>query len=129
VTTLGIVGGLGLESTIDYYRRILEEWKHDDPSSSPSIIIDSLDVNCGLLARSPIPLVSIVEACAEEAQRRNLRLGRDGADSTVIGASRGGYSGAGHDRLARRRDHPTAASVIIHTSLSKTAGLVRRIDN
>jgi aspartate racemase len=116
VATLGIVGGLGPESTIDYYRRILEEWKRESPSSSPSIIIDSLDVDRGLrlvehdrpalveyladslrrlaaagadfaamaantphvvfdelVARSPIPMVSIVEACAEDAARRGLR--------------------------------------------------------
>jgi aspartate racemase len=129
VATLGIVGGLGPESTIDYYRRILEEWKRNDPSSSPSIIIDSLDVNRGLrlvehdrpglieylsasihrlaaagadfvamaantphvvfndlVARSPIPLVSIVEACAEEAQRRDLRrLGLLGTRFTMEG--------------------------------------------
>jgi aspartate racemase len=128
VATLGIVGGLGPESTIDYYRRILEEWKRDDPSSTPSIIIDSLDVNRGLrlvehdrpglieylsasinrlaaagadfaamaantphvvfddLANSPIPLVSIVEACAEEAQRRGLRrLGLLGTRFTMEG--------------------------------------------
>ncbi|HMI49798.1 MAG TPA: hypothetical protein VK481_14080, partial [Gemmatimonadaceae bacterium] len=48
MTALGIVGGLGPESTIDYYRRILEAWKRDDPSSSPSILIDSLDVDRGL---------------------------------------------------------------------------------
>jgi aspartate racemase len=107
VATLGIVGGLGPESTIDYYRRILEEWKRESPSSSPSIVIDSLDVDRGLrlvehdrpglieylaaslarlaaagadfaamaantphvvfdelVARSRIPIVSIVEACA-----------------------------------------------------------------
>ena len=116
MATVGIVGGLGPESTIDYYRRILQAWKRDDPSSSPSIIIDSLDVDRGLhlvehdrralveylaaslrrlsaagadfaamaantphvvfddlLSRSPIPMVSIVEACAEEARRRDLR--------------------------------------------------------
>jgi aspartate racemase len=130
VATLGIVGGLGPESTIDYYRRILEEWKRDDPSSTPSIIIDSLDVNRGLrlvehdrpalieylsasinrlaaagadfaamaantphvvfddlVARSPIPLVSIVEACAEEARRRGLRrLGLLGTRFTMEGS-------------------------------------------
>jgi len=129
VATLGIVGGLGPESTIDYYRRILEEWKRDDPSSTPSIIIDSLDVNRGLrlvehdrpglieylsasidrlaaagadfaamaantphvvfddlIARSPIPLVSIVEACADEARRRDLRrLGLLGTRFTMEG--------------------------------------------
>lgn len=130
MTTLGIVGGLGPESTIDYYRRILEEWKRDDPSSSPSIVIDSLDVDRGLrlvehdrpalieylsaslrrlagagadfgamaantphvvfdelVARSPIPMVSIVDACAEEAGRRGLRrLGLLGTRFTMEGA-------------------------------------------
>ncbi|HKC81821.1 MAG TPA: amino acid racemase [Gemmatimonadaceae bacterium] len=130
MVTLGIVGGLGPESTIDYYRRILEAWKRDDPSSSPSIIIDSLDVDRGLrlvehdrpgmieylaasldrlaaagsnfaamaantphvvfdelVARSPIPIVSIVEACAEEAKRRDLRrLGLLGTRFTMEGS-------------------------------------------
>lgn len=130
MSTLGIVGGLGPESTIDYYRRILAAWKRDDPSSSPSIIIDSLDVDRGLhlvehdrptlieylsaslgrlaaagadfaamaantphvvfdelVARSPIPMVSIVEACAEEAQRRDLRrVGLLGTRFTMEGS-------------------------------------------
>ena len=130
MATLGIVGGLGPESTIDYYRRILERWKRDDPSSSRSIIIDSLDVDRGLrlvehdrpglidylaaslkrlaaagadvaamaantphvvfdelVALSPIPMVSIVEACAEEAKKRNLhRLGLLGTRFTMEGS-------------------------------------------
>ena len=114
--TVGLVGGLGPESTIDYYRRILETWARADPSTSPSIVIDSLDVQRGLrlvehdrpalveyllgslrrlvgagvdfvaitantahivfdelAARSPVPLLSIVEVCVEEARRRSLR--------------------------------------------------------
>jgi len=47
-TSVGIVGGLGPESTIDYYRRILERWHRDDPSTAPSIVIDSLDVGFAL---------------------------------------------------------------------------------
>ena len=113
---VGIVGGLGPESTIDYYRRILEAWERLDPSSTPSIVIDSLDVATALrlverdrpalveyllaslvrlagagvdfaamtantphivfdelAVRSPVPLVSIVEVCADEARRRGLR--------------------------------------------------------
>lgn len=116
MTTVGLVGGLGPESTIDYYRRILAEWQRHDRSSAPSIVIDSLDVQRALrlvaadrpglteyllaslgrlagagvdvaamtantphivfddlAARSPVPLVSIVEVCAEEAHRRGLR--------------------------------------------------------
>ena len=45
---VGLVGGLGPESTIDYYRRILEAWERHDPSTMPSIVIDSLDVQLAL---------------------------------------------------------------------------------
>ena len=130
MATVGIIGGLGPESTIDYYRRILEEWQREDPSSTPSIVIDSLDVQVGLrlvekdrpalieyllgslrrlagagvdfaamaantphvvfdelVAGSPIPLVSIVEACAEEGRRRGLkRLGLLGTRFTMEGS-------------------------------------------
>jgi aspartate racemase len=117
VRSVGLVGGLGPESTIDYYRRILAEWARHEPASMPSIVIDSLDVARALhlvdtdraalteyllasirrlsgagvnfvamtantphlvfdelAARSPVPLVSIVDTCAREARR--LRLGR-----------------------------------------------------
>ena len=33
MTRVGIIGGLGPESTIDYYRRILEAWEHEDPGT------------------------------------------------------------------------------------------------
>jgi aspartate/glutamate racemase len=36
---VGIVGGLGPESTIDYYRRIIEAWERDAPSTAPSIVM------------------------------------------------------------------------------------------
>ena len=116
MTRVGLVGGLGPESTIDYYRRLLDAWRTVEPGSSPGIVIDSLDVAVGLrlveadrpalveyllaslrrlagagvefaaltantahvvfdelAARSPVRLVSIVEACAAEAGRRGLR--------------------------------------------------------
>jgi len=127
VTSVGLVGGLGPESTIDYYRRILEAWQAERPGSAPSIVIDSLDVQYGLrlvgsdrgalieylldsvsrlaaagvdfvaiaantphlvfddvAARSPVPLLSIVEVCADEAQRLALhRLGLLGTGFTM----------------------------------------------
>lgn len=116
VASVGIVGGLGPESTIDYYRRVLAAWQQDDPTSTPSIVIDSLNVQRGLrlvaadrdgliaylvasvrrlagagvdvaaisantphivfdevAAQSPVPLISIVEVCAEAARERGLR--------------------------------------------------------
>ena len=48
MATVGLVGGLGPESTIDYYRRILEAWARDDPAAAPSLVIDSLDVRRAL---------------------------------------------------------------------------------
>jgi len=114
--TIGLVGGLGPESTIDYYRRILDGWAKHDPTSSPSIVIDSLDSTLALrfaardraafadyllgsirrltgagvdfvamtantphmvfdelAAASSVPLLSIVEVCADEARGRGLR--------------------------------------------------------
>jgi len=115
VASVGIVGGLGPESTIDYYRRILEAWERLEPGTSPSIVIDSLDAQRALYlvqedrqglieyllgslrrleragvdfiamtantphivfdelaAQSSVPLVSIVETCADEVRRRGL---------------------------------------------------------
>lgn len=40
---VGLVGGLGPEATIDYYRRILAAWERRYPGSSPALVIDNLD--------------------------------------------------------------------------------------
>jgi aspartate racemase len=119
--TLGIIGGIGPESTMDYYRRIIALYRklnHD--GSYPAIIINSIDMkemldfieanemagltdyllqevqklakagaDLGLLAsnsphivfdalssKSPIPLLSIVEAACEATKK--LRLKRVG---------------------------------------------------
>jgi aspartate racemase len=59
VKTVGLVGGLGPESTIDYYRRILATWAINDPGSSPSIVIDSLDTQVGLrLVATDLPALT-----------------------------------------------------------------------
>ena len=130
MATVGIVGGLGPESTIDYYRRLLDAWEREDASTAPSIVIDSLDVRRALhlvasdrpalieyllaslarlagagvdfaamtantphlvfddlAARSPVPLLSIVEVCAQEARQRGLRrLALLGTRFTMEGA-------------------------------------------
>ncbi len=113
---VGLVGGLGPESTIDYYRRIITRWQKYEPDSSPRLVIDSLDFRLGirlvegdrpalieylmdsirrlagagvdlvamtantphivfdeLAAHSPVPMLSIVETCADEARARGLR--------------------------------------------------------
>ena len=49
VHTLGIVGGLGPESTIDYYRSIIARFRTRQPGRGyPHLIINSLDVDKGI---------------------------------------------------------------------------------
>ena len=129
--TIGIVGGLGPESTVDYYRFIIAEYRRRrGDNSCPPILIDSLDVAKGIALvtaneldaladylvgslerlarggadfallsantphivfdevrrRSPLPLISIVEAARDEAQRLGMtRLGLFGTGFTMRG--------------------------------------------
>jgi aspartate racemase len=116
--TLGIIGGVGPESTIEYYRSIIASYREPGKNNTyPSIIINSVDLqkllnwmNANELAqvtdylvdgiqtlaragadfgiisagtphivfdeirrRSPIPLISIVEATCESAKRLALK--------------------------------------------------------
>lgn len=128
---IGMIGGIGPESTIDYYRRLLEGTQKRNPGGpSPAIIINSIDLQKGLALlganqltelteyivpevvrlhgagaefgflaansphivfndiarRSPIPLVSIVEAtCAEAKARGFTKLGLFGTRFTMHG--------------------------------------------
>ena len=129
--TVGVIGGIGPESTIEYYRLLVAAYRAQKTDGSyPPIIINSINLKavvdlleannlagvadcfvgeiqklagagaeCGLLAantphivfdeirrRSPIPLVSIVEATCEAARVSGLkRLGLLGTRFTMQG--------------------------------------------
>lgn len=82
--TVGIVGGIGPESTIDYYRFIIEGYRERRPDGSyPSIIINSVDLN---------RLINWIEADKLEDFADYLRAGvetlaRAGADFAVLAAN------------------------------------------
>ena len=128
---IGVVGGIGPESTIDYYRAMIAAYQERVPDGSyPAIVISSVDAGaflgplmggdhetviavlvaelerlaragagCAIIAansphvvfaqlqrRSPLPLVSIVEATADEAVRQERRrLGLFGTHVTMQG--------------------------------------------
>jgi aspartate racemase len=128
---IGVVGGIGPESTIDYYRAMIAAYREARPDGSyPAIVINSVDASAmlgaltqgdletvtgmmvselerleragagvALLAansphvvfdrvqrRSPLPLVSIVEATRDETVRLGLkRLGLFGTRFTMQG--------------------------------------------
>lgn len=115
---VGIIGGIGPESTVEYYRFLIDEYRRMRPDGSyPSIIINSIDMKRmldlvgaadpndlvaylvdetqrlaaagaqigaiasntphivfdGIRARSPIPLISIVEAACKKAKELDLK--------------------------------------------------------
>jgi aspartate racemase len=75
--TLGIIGGIGPESTIEYYRAIIAAYRegHKD-GDYPSIIINSISVKTllGLMAKND--LAAVAELLVAEV----ARLARAGAD-------------------------------------------------
>jgi aspartate racemase len=81
---LGLVGGIGPESTIDYYRLILEGAKRRAPeATAPAIVITSLD---------PFPLLALLgagktDAVADVFVREVERLARAGAELAAICAN------------------------------------------
>jgi aspartate racemase len=131
MATLGIIGGIGPESTVEYYRAIIAAYaERFGPGTSPSVVINSIDVNrllammgtgdregvadylvveigrlaragagAGLIAantphivfdqvqaRSPIPLISIVDATCAAVQRAGFtRAGLLGTRFTMAG--------------------------------------------
>jgi aspartate racemase len=129
VKRLGLIGGIGPESTVEYYRFLIEEYRARVPDGSyPPLVIDSIDltrlvrlmeardlasvtdvltaevrrlVDAGaelaalaantphivfdaVRERSPVPMVSIVEATGEAARAMKLqRVGLFGTRFTM----------------------------------------------
>src|ERR1035438_8811384 len=82
--TVGILGGIGPESTIDYYRSIIAGYRQRKPDGSyPSIILNSLDVNKLLDWMGAGQLGEVTDYLAGELQR----LARAGADFGIIAAN------------------------------------------
>ncbi|MBA3607431.1 MAG: aspartate/glutamate racemase family protein [Chthoniobacterales bacterium] len=93
--TLGIVGGIGPESTIEYYRFILEGYRARVPDpppheaaarqveSAPHLIIDSLDVNHSIALLDANDLAGLTNYISESVER----LARAGAEIALIAAN------------------------------------------
>jgi len=77
--SLGIVGGIGPESTIEYYRFILDGYRaRVTDGSAPHLIIDSVDVNRGiamLVANDLAGLANYVSASVDRLMRAGAQVG------------------------------------------------------
>ncbi len=82
--TLGIVGGLGPESTIEYYRFILDGYRaRVTDGSAPHLLIDSLDVNRAIALLAANDLASLTTYISDSIDR----LARAGAEIALIAAN------------------------------------------
>lgn len=82
--TLGIIGGLGPESTIDYYGRIIALYRERTRDGSyPQFIINSIDMKKGLDFMKANNLTGMADYLLEEIGK----LARAGATSGLISAN------------------------------------------
>jgi aspartate racemase len=82
--TLGIIGGLGPESTIDYYGRIIALYRERTRDGSyPQFIINSIDMKKGLDFMEANDLVGMADYLLEEIGK----LARTGATFGLISAN------------------------------------------
>jgi aspartate racemase len=84
VKTIGIIGGIGPESTIEYYRSIVASYGERMPDGSyPSIIINSIDLKKVLDLVSANELAELTQYLVNEIQR----LARAGAECGLVAAN------------------------------------------
>ena len=82
--TLGIVGGIGPESTIEYYRFILDGCRQRvTDGRAPHIIIDSIDVNLAIAMLDANDHAGVAAYLGEAVER----LARAGADIALMAAN------------------------------------------
>src|SRR6266853_4869290 len=82
--TLGIIGGLGPESTIDYYQRIIALYRERTPDRSyPEFIINSVNLTKGINFMDANDLAGMADFLLEAIGK----LARAGADFGIISAN------------------------------------------
>jgi aspartate racemase len=115
--TAGMIGGLGPESTIDYYRSILARYRTRKPDGGyPHVIINSLDVDKGIAMLD----AGRLEALADYLAAGLEPLVRGGADFGFIAANTPHLV---FDELQRRSAIPLLSIVRVTVDRAKVLGL------
>lgn len=115
--TAGIIGGLGPESTIDYYRSIIARYRERKPGGgNPRLLIDSLDVDRGIAMLDAGRLDDLADYLADGI----ALLARAGADFALISANTPHIV---FDRLERRSPVPLLSIVRATAEHARRRGL------
>lgn len=117
--TVGIIGGIGPESTIEYYRSIIALYREQKPDESyPSIIINSIDLQRMLDLIAANDLSSVTDYLAGEVQK----LARAGADFGLLAA---GTPHIVFDSIRSQSEIPLLSIVEVTCDAAKAMGLHR----
>ena len=119
VKTVGIIGGIGPESTIEYYRLIISSYREQKQDGSyPPIIVNSIDLKkmLDLIAANKLP--EVTEYLLEEVRK----LYQAGAD---FGALASNTPHLVFDDLRRQSPIPLVSIVEATCQFAKAQGLKR----
>jgi aspartate racemase len=115
--TAGLIGGLGPDTTVDYYRRIMAAWQAHDPATAPHLVIDSIDVQ---------EVFRLVEfdrpALADYLSASVDRLARAGADFAAITAN---MPHLAFGDVAARSPIPLVSIIVTCADAAEAHGVVR----
>lgn len=115
--TFGMIGGLGPESTIDYYRSIIARFRARKPDGGyPQIIINSLDIDKGIAMLDAGRLDDLADYLAAGIEL----LVRAGADFAFIAANTPHLV---FDEVQRRSSIPLLSIVRATSDYAKALGL------
>jgi len=116
---LGIIGGIGPESTVDYYQTIVGLYRARKPDGSyPALVINSVDMQKLRNAFEAGDLAAIVDYILPELHR----LHRAGADFGLLAANTPHIV---FDDLQRQSPIPLISIVAVTCAAAKTRGLKR----
>ena len=117
--TLGIIGGIGPESTIDYYRLLIAGYRERiSDGSYPLLLINSIDVNKVVALVTAAPREELVEYLLDSV----FHLARAGADLALLAANTPHIV---FSELSARSPIPLVSIVKVTCDFAKAHGLRR----
>lgn len=117
--TAGIIGGIGPESTVEYYRLILASYRERMPDGSPpSLLINSIDLKKMLDLIAEHRLKDVTDYLSAEI----IRLAKAGADFGALAAN---TPHVVFDELQRRSSIPLISIVEATCEAAKAQGMGR----